>query len=121
MEHNKRIRQENLLESVLEVTSILKQGRPDLSAVLAILFRAETLLKKESLTDDDLAWIDENIVRYLCHVKCLYDLCPLERLNGETDRARWQRWGEIVDQIKNRAVLLCKSAKKRGKHSSKHI
>ena len=121
MEHNKRIRQENLLESVLEVTSILKQGRPDLSAVLAILFRAETLLKKESLTDDDLTWIDENIVHYLCHFKCLYDFCPLERLNEESDQACWQRWGEIVDQMRNRAVLLCKSTKKQGKHSPKHI
>ena len=100
------------MESVLEVSAILKQKRPDLNTSLTILLKAETLLTKENLSDDDLIWIDEEIVQYLCHFKCLYDFCPLEQLNGETDQARWQRWGQIVDRMRIRAISICKNTKK---------
>lgn len=112
MDNTRHLQQANLLESVLEVSNILKQRRPDLIVNLTILSKAEALLRKENLTDADFTWIDEEIVNYLCHFKCLYDFCPLEQLDGETDQARWQRWGQIVDRMRIRAILLCKNTKK---------
>ncbi len=116
MENNRIIQQGNLLESVLEVSNILKQRHPDLNtSTIPILTDVQTLLSKSSLSDDDLEWIDKAI-GYLCHFKCLYDFCPLELLDEETDQERWQRWGQILDQMRNRANLLCNSAKKRKKN-----
>lgn len=116
MEKDKRIRKESLLESVIEVSDILKQRRPDLeTSLLRTLSEAEAILRKDSLSDDDLAWLKKEILTYLCHFKCLYDFCPLERLDGETDQALWQRWGKIVDRMKERAILLCSDTKKKRK------
>ncbi len=116
MENNQMIQQGSLLESVLEVSNILKQRRPDLNtSTIPILTDVQTLLNKGSLSDDDLEWIDKAI-GYLCHFKCLYDFCPLEPLDGETDQARWQRWGQILDQMRNRANLLCNRVKIRKKN-----
>ncbi len=115
LKNNKHIQQENLLESVLEVSNILKQRRPDLNtSTIPILTDVQTLLGKSSLSDDDLEWIDKAI-GYLCHFKCLYDFCPLELLDGETDQERWQRWGQILDRMRNRAILLCSSIKKKNR------
>ncbi len=115
MKRNQIIQQESLLESVLEVSNILKQRRPDLNTSITILTDAQTLLSKGSLSDDDLEWID-NAIGYLCHFKCLYDFCPLDLLDEETDQERWQRWGQILDQMRNRANLLCNSVKIRKKN-----
>ncbi len=116
MESNQMIHQENLLESVLEVSNILKQRRPDLNtSIIPILTGAQALLSKGSLSDDDLEWIDEAI-GYLCHFKCLYDFCPLDLLDEETEQERWQRWGQILDQMRNRANLLCNRVKIRKKN-----
>ena len=110
MENYRLIQQNNLLESVLEVSNILKQRRPDLDISINQLAEVQALLNKDSLSSDDLEWIDKAI-GYLCHFKCLYDFCPLELLEGETDQERWQRWGQILDRMKNRASLLCSSRK----------
>lgn len=76
------------MDSVIEISDILKRRRSNLGkTAIRTLSEAETLLKKDSLSDDDLAWLEENILTYLCHPKCLYDFCPLERLDGETDQA----------------------------------
>ncbi len=97
MNNNKYVQQENLLESVVTVSNILKQRRPDLNtSAIPILLDAQVLLSKGDLSDDDLEWIDKAI-GYLCHFKCLYDFCPLEFLDGETNQERWQRWGQILD------------------------
>ena len=110
MENYRLIQQNSLLESVLEVSNILKQRRPDLDISINQLAEVQALLNKDSLSSDDLEWIDKAI-GYLCHFKCLYDFCPLELLEGETDQERWQRWGQILDRMKNRASLLCSSRK----------
>ncbi len=75
---------------------------------------AQVLLSKGDLSDDDLEWID-NAIGYLCHFKCLYDFCPLEFLDGETDQERWQRWGQILDRMRNQAALLCSSIKRKNR------
>ena len=116
MENNKRIQQDNLLESVLEVLNILKLRRPDLNtSMIPQLTAVQALLTKNNLSNDDLEQINK-VIGYLCHFKCLYDFCPLEFLEGETDQARWQRWGQILDRMKNRAKLLCSSIKGKNKH-----
>ena len=119
MENYRLIQQNSLLESVLEVSNILKQRRPDLDISINQLAEVQALLNKDSLSSDDLEWIDKAI-GYLCHFKCLYDFCPLELLEGETDQERWQRWGQILDRMKNRASLLCSSIKGRNKHKRLH-
>lgn len=107
MEGNRLIQQKNLLESVLEVSTILKARRPDLkTSTIPILTEAEVRLTKDALSEEDLHWI-EKAVGYLCHFKCLYDFCPLEPLDGESEQARWQRWGQILDRMRERSDLLC--------------
>lgn len=117
MESNRVMHQKDLLESVLEVLTILKERRPDLENLITILTNAEVLLRKDNLSDTDLAWIDEKIIHYVCHPKCLYDFCPLVQLEGETGQMRWQRWGQIVDQMLKRAVLLCKRIEKKKRNA----
>ena len=114
MENYRLTQQNNLLESALEVSNILKQRRPDLDISINQLAEVRALLNKDILSSDDLEWIDKAI-GYLCHFKCLYDFCPLELLEGETDQERWQRWGQILDRMKNRANLLCSSIKNKHK------
>ena len=110
MGNNRLIQQDNLLESVSEVSNILKQRCPDMNVSITQLEAVQALLTKDSLSGDDVDWIDKAI-GYLCHFKCLYDFCPLELLEGETEQERWQRWGQILDRMKNRASLLCSSRK----------
>ena len=119
LENYRLTQQDNLLESVLEVSNILKQRRPDLDISINQLAEVQALLNKDSLSSDDLEWIDKAI-GYLCHFKCLYDFCPLELLEGETDQERWQRWGQILDRMKNRSSLLCSSIKGGNKHKRLH-
>ena len=119
MENYRLIQQNNLLESVLEVSNILKQRRPDLNISITQLAEIQALLNKDNLSSDDLEWIDKAI-GYLCHFKSLYDFCPLDLLEGETDQERWQRWGQILDRMKNRASLLCSSIKGKNKHKRLH-
>lgn len=120
MENNRLIQQDNLLESVLEVSNILKQRRPDLNtSTIPQLAEVQALLTKDYLSSHDLEWIDKAI-GYLCHFKCLYDFCPLELLEGETDQERWQRWEQILNRMKNRANLLCSSIKGKNKHKRLH-
>ncbi len=115
MNNNKYAQQENLLESVVTVSNILKQRRPDLStSTIPILMDAQVLLSKGDLSDEDLERIDKAI-GYLCHFKCLYDFCPLEFLDGETDQERWQRWGQILDRMRNQAALLCSGIKRKNR------
>ncbi len=115
MNNNKYVQQENLLESVVTVSNILKQRRPDLNAsTIPILMDAQVLLSKGDLSDEDLERIDKAI-GYLCHFKCLYDFCPLEFLDGETDQERWQRWGQILDRMRNQAALLCGGMKRKNR------
>lgn len=112
MESNRLIQQHDLLESVLEVSDILKQRRPDLNtSTILKLEKIQSLLGRDILSSDDLDWI-HNEMGYLCHFKCLYDFCPLELLEKEKDQERWQRWGEILDRMQNRANLLCGNRKK---------
>ena len=116
LENNRLVQQDNLLESVLEVSNILKQHRPDLNtSMIPQLTTVQVLLTKDNLSNDDLEQIDK-VIGYLCHFKCLYDFCPLELLNGETEQECWGRWYQILDRMKNRANLLCSSNKKRNKH-----
>jgi len=111
LKSGKPVQQEKLLESVIKVSNILKQQRPDLNtSTIPILIDTQALLSKDNLSDYDLECIDKAI-GYLCHFKCLYDFCPLELLDGETDQERWQRWGQILDRMRNRANLLCSGAK----------
>ncbi len=115
MNHNKYVQQEKLLESVVTVSNILRQRRPDLNtSTIPILMDAQALLSKGDLSDDDLEQIDQAI-GYLCHSKCLYDFCPLEFLDGETDQERWQRWGQILDRMRNQAALLCGDMKRKNR------
>jgi len=72
-------------------------------------------LSKDNLSNDDLDQIDKAI-GYLCHFKCLYDFCPLKPLEGETEQERWQRWGQILDRMKNRGNLLCSSITAKNQH-----
>lgn len=111
MKNNKLIQQENLLKSVLEVSNILKRQRPDLNITIRQLAEVQATLTKDNLSNVDLEGIDKTI-GYLCHFKCLYDLCPLEFLEEETDQERWQRWGQILDQMRSRANLLCNDIQK---------
>ena len=116
MENNRLVQQDNLLESVLEVSSILKQRRPDLNtSMISQLTAVQALLTKDNLSNDDLEQIDK-VIRYLCHFKCLYDFCPLELLDGETEQECWGRWYQILDRMRNRADLLCNGTKKKRKH-----
>ncbi len=95
------------MESVLEVTDILERRRPDLkTSTIPMLTDARARLTQDELSEEDLEWLDQAI-GYLCHFKCLYDFCPLERLDGESDQERWQRWGRILDRMRDRAALLC--------------
>lgn len=120
MENDRFIQQHDLLASVLEVFEILKQRRPDLdTSIIPRLAEIQALLFKDNLLSDDLDWI-YNEIGYLCHFKCLYDFCPLELLEGEKDQERWQRWGEILDRMKNRANLLCGNSRKKNRHKQLH-
>jgi len=110
LENNRLIQRDNLLESVLEVSNILKQRRPDLNTSIFQLAEIQTLLTKDNLLSDDLERIAK-MIGYLCHFKCLYDFCPLELLEGETEQERWQRWGQILDRMRSRANLLCGNMK----------
>lgn len=114
MGNSRLIQRDNLLESVSEVSNILKKRRPDMDVNITLLEEVEALLTKGNLTSGDLERIDKTI-GYLCHFKCLYDFCPLELLEGETEQARWQRWGQIIDQMENRSHLLCSSIKSKHK------
>ena len=73
------------------------------------------VLIKDDLSSDDLKWIYEAI-GYFCHFKCLYDFCPLELLDGETEQEFWGRWYQILDRMEKRADLLCNGTKKKRKH-----
>lgn len=106
MENNRLIQQHNLLESVSDVLNILKQRRPDMSVSITQLEEIQVLLAKDNLSNNELECIDKAI-RHLCHLKYLYDICPLELLEGETDQERWLRWGQILDRMQTRANLLC--------------
>ena len=113
MDNNRLTQQKDLLESVLEVLNILKLRRPDLNtSTIPQLTAVQALLTKNNLSNDDLEQINK-VIGYLCHFKCLYDFCPLEFLEGETDQERWQRWGQILDRMKHRANLLCSGIMKR--------
>ena len=109
--------QRELLERVLEVSDILRERRPDLDSIIEILDQAEIRLCGDHLSEKDAAWIDKMVLQYLCHFKCLYDFCPLERLDGETEQERWQRWGEILDRMRAQAIQLCHAGRrpKRGR------
>ena len=105
MDNRKPIQQDDLLKSVLEVSDILKQQRPDLKMTISQLAEVQAVLLKSTLSTADLEWIDKTI-RYLCHFKCLYDFCPLERLDWETEQECWQRWGNLLDRMRNHSNLL---------------
>mgnify|MGYP006870941330 FL=1 len=116
MDNNRLTQQKDLLESVLEVLNILKLRRPDLNtSTIPQLTAVQALLTKDNLSNDDLEQIDK-VIRYLCHFKCLYDFCPLELLDGETEQECWGRWYQILDRMRNRADLLCNGTKKKRKH-----
>lgn len=70
MENNRLIQWDNLLESVLAVSDILKQRRPDLNTTISQLAEVQMLLTKDNLSNDDLERIDK-MIGYLCHFKCL--------------------------------------------------
>ena len=117
MDNNRLTQQKDLLESVLEVLNILKLRRPDLNtSTIPQLTAVQALLTKDNLSNDDLEQIDK-VIRYLCHFKCLYDFCPLELLDGETEQECWGRWYQILDRMRNRADLLCNGTKKKRKHT----
>lgn len=104
---NRQSIQKDLSESVSEVLDILRRQRPDLhTSIFSQLAEMQELLTRDPLSDDNLKWIHKTI-GYLCHFKCLYDFCPLELSEGETDQERWQRWGQILDRMKIRSELLC--------------
>ena len=115
MDNNRLTQQKDLLKTVLEVSSILKQQRPDLDIIIRQLAEVQTVLTKDDLSSDDLKWIYEAI-GYFRHFKCLYDFCPLELLDGETEQECWGRWYQILDRMRNRADLLCNGTKKKRKH-----
>lgn len=110
MKNSRLIQQDNLLKSVMEVSNILKQRRPDLDITILQLAEVQTVLSKNNLSSDDLKWIDKEI-RCLCHPKYLYDFCPLKLLEDEEDDKRLQRWKQILDRMSNQANLLCSSIK----------
>ena len=112
MINNRLIQQNNLLDSVLKVSNILKQRRPDLNtSIIPMLDKCQALLTKDNLSSNDLKWLDDVICGHLCHFKCLYDFCPLKPLDGESEQERWQRWGQILDQMKKQTSLICSSIK----------
>lgn len=101
--------QRALLERVREVSGILRERRPDLiGSIIRTLDETAARLQKAQLSEEDLDWIDSQVLQYLCHPKCLYDFCPLPRLDGETEQAQWQRWGAIVDRMREQAARLCR-------------
>ena len=58
MENDRFIQQHDLLASVLEVSEILKQRRPDLdTSTIPRLAEIQALLLKDNLLSDDLDWI----------------------------------------------------------------
>lgn len=62
MEKDKRVRRESLLESVIEVSDILRERRPDLeTSLLRTLSEVEAILRKNILSDDDLSWLKRDI------------------------------------------------------------
>jgi len=61
LENNRLIQQDHLLESVLEVSNILKQRRPDLDTTISQLAEVQALLTKDHLSSDDLERIDNMI------------------------------------------------------------
>lgn len=69
LKNDRLVQQNHLLQSVLEVSNILKQRRPDLcTSILPILTDAQILLSKEHLSNDDLVWLDK-AMGYLCYFK----------------------------------------------------
>lgn len=106
--------QRELLERVLEVSGILRERRPDLvGSIIRNLDETAARLWQGELSKEDVDWIDRMVIGYLCHFKCLYDFCPLERLEGETEQAQWQRWGAILDRMREQAMRLCRSGRGR--------
>ena len=104
--------QRELLERVLEVSGILRERRPDLvGSIIRNLDETAARLRQGELSKEDVDWIDRMVIGYLCHFKCLYDFCPLERLEGETEQAQWQRWGAILDRMREQAMRLCRSGR----------
>jgi hypothetical protein len=104
--------QRELLERVLEVSGILRERRPDLvGSIIRNLDETAARLRQGELSKEDVDWIDRMVIQYLCHFKCLYDFCPLERLEGETEQAQWQRWGAILDRMREQAMRLCRSGR----------
>lgn len=84
MKNSRLIQQDNLLKSVMEVSNILKQRRPDLDITILQLAEVQTVLN---------------------------DFCPLKLLEDEEDDKRLQRWKQILDRMSNQANLLCSSIK----------
>lgn len=114
--------QRELLERVLEVSGILRERRPDLlDSIIWELDEAAVRLRKEQMSEEDVDWIDRKVIQYLCHFKCLYDFCPLERLEGETEQAQWQRWGAILDRMREQAMRLCRSGRGRRRRGDNRI
>ena len=61
MDNNRLTQQKDLLKTVLEVSSILKQQRPDLDIIIRQLAEVQTVLTKDDLSSDKLKWIYEAI------------------------------------------------------------
>ena len=111
-----------LLERVLEVSGILRERRPDLlGSIIRNLDEVAAWLRQGDLSEEDVDWIDRMVIQYLCHFKCLYDFCPLERLAGETEQAQWQRWGAILDRMREQAMRLCRSGRGRRRREGDRI
>ena len=114
--------QRELLERVLEVSGILRERRPDLlGSIIRNLDEVAARLRQGELSEEDVDWIDRMVIQYLCHFKCLYDFCPLERLAGETEQAQWQRWGVILDRMREQAMRLCRPRRGRRRRGSDRI
>lgn len=114
--------QRELLERVLEVSGILRERRPDLlDSIIRNLDETAARLRQEALSEEDVDWIDGVVIQYLCHFKCLYDFCPLERLAGETEQAQWQRWGAILDRMREQAMRLCRPGRRRRRRGDNRI
>lgn len=54
MDNNRLTQQKDLLKTVLEVSSILKQQRRDLDIIIRQLAEVQTVLAKDDLSSDDL-------------------------------------------------------------------
>lgn len=114
--------QRELLERVLEVSGILRERRPDLlGSIIRNLDEVAARLRQGELSEEDVDWIDRMVIQYLCHFKCLYDFCPLGRLAGETEQAQWQRWGVILDRMREQAMRLCRPRRGRRRRGSDRI